>query len=233
MNIKEDDVVQCTVKKIEKTTVFVTIDGNGEGSIVMSEIAAGRIRNIREYVVPNKKIICKVLRISNNHIQLTLRRVTGKERELAMDRYKKEKTFTSMLKTITPSPSKIIEEIKQSYTIPEFLEEARENPKIIESFLNKKESAQLSKILEEKKEKDKIVKKTFTLKSTSPSGLSDIKEILKIKDCKINYLGSSKFSISTSAKNFKEANAKLSDALNMIAEKAKKKNAQLEIKDKK
>jgi len=231
--IKEDDVVLCTVKKIEGTTVFVSIEDDGEGSIVMSEIAAGRIRNLREYVVPNKKIVCKVLRISNNHIQLTLRRVTGKERESAMDRHKKEKTLTSMLKTITLSPAKIIVKIKQSYTVPEFLEEARESPKIIESFLNKKESAQLSKILEEKKEKDKIVKKTFTLKSTSPSGLSDIKEILKTQDCKINYLGSSRFSISISAKGFKEANAKLSDALSMISEKAKKKNAQLEIKDKK
>jgi len=229
--IKEDDVVLCTVKKIEKTNVFVSIEGNREGSIVMSEIAAGRIRNLREYVVPNKKIVCKVLKISNNNIQLTLRRVTGKERESAMDRHKKEKTLTSMLKTITSSPNKIIEKIKQKYTIPEFLEEARESTKIIESFLNKEESAKLSKILEEKKEKDKIVKKTFTLKSTSPSGLSDIKEILKTRDCKINYLGSSRFSISTSAKDFKEANTKLSDALNMIAEKAKKKNAQLEIKE--
>jgi len=55
MEIKEGDLVIATVKKIEGTTVFVEIeDSEIKGSIVFSEIAAGRIRNIREYVVPNK-----------------------------------------------------------------------------------------------------------------------------------------------------------------------------------
>ncbi len=44
--VKEDDIVMCAVKKIEGTAVFVQIENNGEGSIVMSEIAAGSIRNI-------------------------------------------------------------------------------------------------------------------------------------------------------------------------------------------
>ena len=93
MEIKEDDVVLCTVKKIQKTTVFVDVEGDGEGSIVMSEIAAGRIRNLREYVTPNKKIVCKVLRFINGHPQLSLRRVTAGERDTVLNRHKKEKTF--------------------------------------------------------------------------------------------------------------------------------------------
>ena len=63
------DIVLCTVDRIIGTTVFVGIEGNGEGSIVTSEIAPGRIRNLRDYVVPKKKIVCKQTNI--NHISVT------------------------------------------------------------------------------------------------------------------------------------------------------------------
>ena len=79
MNLEAGDVVLCTVDRIVGTTVFVNIEGDGEGSIVFSEIAPGRIRNIRDYVVPKKKIVCKVLRISGNRMDLSFRRVTLKE----------------------------------------------------------------------------------------------------------------------------------------------------------
>jgi len=233
MAIKEDDVVLCTVKKIEGTTVFVSIEGEEEGNIVMSEIAAGRIRNLREYVAPNKRIVCKVLRILNGHPQLSLRRVTAKERQQVLDHNKKEKTLQSMLKTIIKDPKSVIEKIKKEYEIPDFLDEARETPKIIEKFLSKKESEALSKILKEKGEKEKVVKKTFTLRSDSASGLSEIKEILKIKEVKILYLGSSKFSISVSGKNFKEANKKLEESLEELEKKAKQKKAELKIRERK
>ena len=67
MELEIGDLVLCTVERIERTIIFVKIAfGNKEvdGSIVISEIAPGRIRNIRQYVVPKKKIVCKILRIS-------------------------------------------------------------------------------------------------------------------------------------------------------------------------
>jgi len=64
MTLEEGDLVLCTVEKIVGTIVFVNIDGEKkQGSIVLSEIAPGRIRNLRDYVVPKKKIVCKILRI--------------------------------------------------------------------------------------------------------------------------------------------------------------------------
>jgi len=44
----EGDLVLCNVTQLGKTTVFVKIEGNGEGTIVTSEIAPGRIRNLRD-----------------------------------------------------------------------------------------------------------------------------------------------------------------------------------------
>ena len=89
MNIEEGDIVLCTVDRIVGTNVFVKIDERGkehEGCIVLSEVAPGRIRNLRDYVFPHKKIVCKVLRISGDRIDLSLRRVTQKEQKALKER---------------------------------------------------------------------------------------------------------------------------------------------------
>ena len=93
MELEEGDNVLCTVKRISGTTVFAHIEDDGEGTIITSEIAPGRIRNLREYVVPGKKIVCKVLSIDKSgNIHLSLRRVSDKEKREVLDREKKEKS---------------------------------------------------------------------------------------------------------------------------------------------
>src|SRR3989344_4843371 len=101
-NLEESDVVLCTVDRIVGTVVFVKIEDNSvEGSIILSEIAPGRIRNLRDYVVPKKKIVCKVLRISKDgNIELSLRRVTPKEQKKVLEESKQEKSYESILKNI-------------------------------------------------------------------------------------------------------------------------------------
>ncbi|MAG27966.1 hypothetical protein CMI47_20770 [Candidatus Pacearchaeota archaeon] len=232
MALKESDLVLCTVKKIEKTTVFVDIEPSGQGTIVLSEIAAGRIRNLRDYVSPGRKIVCKILKISKGHIDLSLRRVTSKEKEEVTEAYKKEATLKSMLKTFSKDPEKILDSIKAKSTIPEFMEEARENPKIIESFLSKTDAAKLTKILADRPEKQKTIKKTFKLMSIGPSGIKDLKAILETKEAEINYLGSSKFSISIKTTNPKEAEVLLEKILKQIKEKAQKHKTQFDYKEK-
>lgn len=232
MELKENDIVMCTVKNIEGTTVFLHIEGNGEGSMVMSEVAAGRIRNLREYVYPNKKIVCKVLKILNNHPQLSLRRVTGKEREEMQDKWKKEKTFFSMLKTIVKEHEKTLDKIKEKYSPADFFDEVKENPSLLEKFMKKEEAQNFAKLLSEKREKEKEVKKTIVLKSSSDSGVNDIKEILNIKDIKISYLGSSQFLLSAQGNDFKQANIKINSAIEEIQNRAKNKKAILEIREK-
>jgi|SRR3989344_249388 len=227
--LKEDDLVLCTVKSMEGTTVFLEIEGYGKATLSLSEIAAGRIRNLREYVSPNKKIVCKVLRIVDSHPQLSLRRVTAKERESVLNKYQKERTFISLTKTISKDSEKVLEKIKKDYDLADFYDEAKENPKIIEKYFSKEETEKMSRILSEKKEKEKEVKKIISIKSFSDSGTKDIKEILNIKDTEIHYLGSSKFSITAKAKDFKEANIKVLSIIQEIEKRAKEKKAILEI----
>lgn len=235
MELKEGNIVMCTVSRIESTTVFLKIEDSGEGSMVMSEVAAGRIRNLREYVFPNKKIVCKILKIDkDNHIHLSLRRVTGKEREEVLEIYKKEKTFENILKAIFKDPTEIIKKIKEDYELVDFFDKIKEDIKLAAPLMSKSDLESLKRVLVEKKEKEKEVKKIFILKSFSESGLNDLKEILetKNKEVQIKYLGSSHFSISATAKDYKEADHLVQNSLKEIESKSKDKKAQFEYKEK-
>ena len=79
--MKEEELVLCTVEKVTNTVTFVRLPDGREGTIISSEIAPGRIKFMRQYVVPNKKIVCKVLRDEGNNINLSLRRVNNKEKK--------------------------------------------------------------------------------------------------------------------------------------------------------
>ena len=192
MNWKEDDLVLCTVKKIEGTTVFLELEDGTSASMVLSEVAAGRIRNLRSYVSPGKRIVCKVLRISGDRIEMSFRRVTGKERDRVLEVNKKEKILKGMLKTVAEEPEKIIEKIKKEYDILDFFESIQENPRIFERFLPLKDAEKIMKIFSDKREKEKFVEKNFFLKSLGENGAEDIRNILNV-GAEIRYLGSSKF----------------------------------------
>ena len=231
--IHEDDLVLCTVKAIDGTTIQVEIEENGSGSIALPEIAAGRIRNLREYVSPNKKIVCKVLKIINGHPQLSLRRVTSKEKEEVMQKYQKENNLRSLLKLSIKDYTLVLEKIKEKHELADFYDQVRENPSIIEKFVEKKDLESLKKTFAAKKDKEKEVKEEFELSSQADSGLLDIKEILKVDEVQIKYFGSSRFSISAKGKDFKSASAVINKALLQIEEKAKAKKAHFNLIERK
>src|SRR3989344_372129 len=142
--LEEGEIVFCTVDRIIGTNVFVKFFQDNkevEGCIVMSEIAPGRIRNLREYVVPKKKIICKVLRISGDRIDLSLRRVTQKEQKEVRERYNQEKSYESILKSVLGNRAQgVIESISKNNKIYDFLNEAKENPRKLEELTEKEDA---------------------------------------------------------------------------------------------
>ena len=96
-----NDLVICTVKNILHHSVFVSLDeyDNLEGLIHISEIAPGRIRNIRDYVKQEKKIVCKVLNVNevNRHVDLSLRRVSITSMKNKFEEYRQEEKAEKLL----------------------------------------------------------------------------------------------------------------------------------------
>lgn len=233
MALEEGEIVLCTVDKIERTAVFVTIDNlNQIGSITMTEVSPGRIRNIRDFVVPKKKIVCKVLHIKGDHVDLSLRRVSQKERKEIMDEFKREKTYRGIVKgLIGEEGEKIIEEICKDHNLCDFLEEAKKNPKKIEKIAGKENAQKIIDTLNKQKPKILSVKKEFVLKTKRSDGLTTIKKILDGKG-DINYISAGRYVIKTDGEDKKAADQSLQKVLERIAEEAKKEDCEFHAKEK-
>ncbi len=229
MEYQEGDVILCTVERIEQATVFVKLPDGQTGTIIINEIAAGRIRNLRAHVVPNKKIVCKVLRIKGDHIDLSLRRVTSKEKAQVMQKYKQEQSLKSALHSLLKDKAQEIEEkIKKDMSLSEFAEKAKQDESLIKKYIPKEYEQAIQKILT-KKSKQTQIKKTIKLSCTQDSGLNTIKKLLDSKDKTIKYISAGKYTISITSDNPKQAQKNLDNYLEDLEKQAKENNCEFEI----
>ena len=235
-NLELGDLVLCTVDRIIGTVVFVKIEcyTSLEGGIVTSEIAPGRIRNLRDYVVPKKKIVCKVLRLENDRIDLSLRRVTPKEQKYVFEKYKQEQSYKSVLKGILGEKAeRIMEAIEREETVYDFLDSSKDNAKKLEKLVGIDNAAKIINILKTEKIKSHIVKKTLNLKTTDPEGVNLIKELFsKTQNIDVNYIAAGRYSLIAKAQDPKKAENILRENLHEMEKTAKKLGLEFSIKEK-
>lgn len=232
--LEPGDIVMCTVERIVGTTVFVKIDDNGEGTIILSEIAPGRIRNLRDYVVPKKRIVCKVLRISRDRIDLSLRRVTPKEQKELLEIYQQEQSCKSILKTVLGEKSQeTIEKICSTGNVSEFFDAAKKDKKELEKIVGKANAEKIISILKTQKQKTYEIKKEISLTTTKANGLSLIKEILgKTNGVKVKYVAAGKYFLIAESTDPKKAENVLKTDIENIEKNAKKFGLDFSIKEK-
>ncbi|HLP79988.1 MAG TPA: hypothetical protein VK158_05100 [Acidobacteriota bacterium] len=97
----ESDLVECTVTRVQHNSVFVKLNHyqNASAMLHISEVSPGRIRNLREFVVEGKVIVCKVLSINpvKGHIDVSLRRVPENQRAQFVTSLKQESKAEKIL----------------------------------------------------------------------------------------------------------------------------------------
>jgi translation initiation factor 2 subunit 1 len=97
------DMVVATVTRVEDYGAYVKLDefSGTEGLVHISEMSTTWVRHIREHAREGQKLVLKVLRVSTqrNQIDLSLRRVTGREKSEKMLEWKKERKAESILKS--------------------------------------------------------------------------------------------------------------------------------------
>jgi len=229
--LEESQIVLCTVTKIVGTIVFVNIDEYSvEGTITFSEISPGRIRNIRDYVFPGKKIVCKIIDVNRMH--LSLRRVKLKEKTELNEAIKKERSFKALLKTVAGDKAgEIIENIKENEeSTADFLEDLKEDSSLLEKYLSKSDAEKIIKTLNEKKAKETLIKREFNLSSKKPTGISTIKEIVKqaekdsgAENIEISYVAAGKYLIKAKTPNPKKTDQQIDKLFEILEDLSKKK----------
>ena len=233
------EIVICTVKKILPHAVFVDLDEyDKEAMIHISEIAPGRIRNLREYVVEGKKIICRILNLdkTKGYIDLSLRRVTQTQKTNKNNQYKQEqkcekiledvaKLLKTDLKTIYEKAGyKIIE--KYDGLIPCFNEIVNHNLDLKDLDIDKNIAEKITEVVKEKiKPPEVIISGILKLESDAPDGIELIKKALlqnKYENMKISYLSAPNYRLIVTSKDYKTAESLIKNISSSIIEAMKK-----------
>jgi len=111
---EEGDLVIATVKTITSYGAYVTLDEYGkEGLLHISEVSSGWVRNIRSFVREGQKVVLKVLRVDTEkqHVNLSLRRVTRREKREKILFWKRDRKAESLLRSASEKSKIPIEEI--------------------------------------------------------------------------------------------------------------------------
>ena len=236
MVYEEGDLVLCTVDTVENTVCFVHLPDGIKGTIISSEIAPGRIKFMRAYVVPNKKIVCKVLKAYGDNIQLSLRRVNVKEKKQFLQEHKQQLANKVALKQILGDDYvQVTDKILSDYSdLLKFIQEMRNDVDTLKKYIPTQYVEQVQKITEKKKKQVEL-KYMINVKCLSDDGIKRIKEIFDIKnpDIKITYISAGKLTLKLKADDFKEGKIIISEILDEIEKRSKESNCELEYREEK
>ncbi|MBW3004793.1 translation initiation factor IF-2 subunit alpha [Candidatus Woesearchaeota archaeon] len=246
---EEDELVLCTVTAVQFHSVFVKLDeyNNRSGLIHISEIAPGRIRNIRDYVVEGKKVVCKVLRIDKEkgHIDLSLRRVNEAQKRNKLNQIKQEQLAEKIIEIVAKEnkqdKTKLYDQLAKKLL--------EKHPSMFSAFedvvlggldLSKIVDAKLAKqltdaITQRIKPPEVEIGGDLVLSSHEPNGVELIKEALKEAETGkegpiIKYKGTGVYSIWVKSEDYKSAEKILKKAIDIIEKFSKKNKINMEFK---
>jgi translation initiation factor 2 subunit 1 len=232
------ELVVATPVKIYDHGAYVKLDEFDKiGYIPIGEVASVWVRNIRDFIKEGQKVVLKVIRVDEKkgHIDLSLKKVTDRERKEKLIQWKRFKKSEKILEEIANKLKIPLSEAINKIAIPledqygeiyAVLEATVINgPKVLTDMGIKKEWADV--IYEIAKHHIEIplveVSGVLTLTSTKPKGIEDIKEALlsgeiNNKDAKveITYLGAPKYRIKVTARDYKTAENVLKESIDRI-----------------
>ena len=222
------ELVMATIKSVMDYGAYANLDEyNRRGFLHISEISSSRIRHVRDFVRENQKMILKVLRVDveKGHIDLSLRRVTKRERIEKTKSYKKTRKGETLLQAVAEKSGLPIHEVYQKagiileekYGLYEGLELAvKEGPEVLTKLDIPEDLAKIIVQVAEERIRLKmvIVKGVLEVRCMTPNGVKciqnafiDAKKSQEAKDAKIEFcvIATPRYSVEVSADNWKRA----------------------------
>ncbi|MEM0253809.1 MAG: translation initiation factor IF-2 subunit alpha [Candidatus Bathyarchaeia archaeon] len=221
------DLVVCTVESITDYGAYVKLDEYDKtGLLHISEVSSSWVRNIRDYVREGQKVILKVIRVDTEkgHIDLSLRRVTKREKIEKTLSWKRERKAEALLRIVAERAGITFEEalekvsvVIEKYGLYEGFEKAAKEG--AEILIKSGVPENIANIFAEvAKERIRLpsakVRGIVELKCLRPNGVNVIKEAflnasklerLKNVDIKFYVVAAPKYCIEVTASNYKDA----------------------------
>ena len=222
------DLVIATIESVMDYGAYANLDEfKKRGFLHISEISSARIRNVRDYVRENQKMVLKVLRVDveKGHIDLSLRRVTRRERIEKIKSWKKERKADTLLHAIAEKAGLSDQEvyqkagapIEEKYGLYEGFEKAvKDGVEMLTKLGIPEDLANIITQVAEERIRIKMVKVrgVLEIRCMKPNGIKCIqdafaaaKKAQKARDIKIEFyvIAAPKYSLEVSADNWKRA----------------------------
>lgn len=110
------ELVVATVERIADYGAYAVLDEyDKEGLLHISEISSTWVKNIRDFVREKQKVVLKVLRVNprKGHVDLSLRRVSKRERRERIQSWKRERRAESLLSNASEKLKMSTEEMNE------------------------------------------------------------------------------------------------------------------------
>jgi translation initiation factor 2 subunit 1 len=221
------DLVIATIETVTDYGAYAKLDEfEKRGLLHVSEISSSWIRNIRDFVREGQKVTLKVLRVDHEkgHIDLSLRRVTKRERIDKVLSWKKERKAEALLHGVAEKVGLSGDEVYQKaapaiatkFDLYEAFEKsAVEGPEVlIELGVPENLAKAFSEVAQERIHVKMVkVRGVLEVRVTKPNGVKVIKEAFnkaksdKIKDTNVKFyvIAAPKYSLEVQADNYKRA----------------------------
>jgi translation initiation factor 2 subunit 1 len=222
------ELVIATVETVTDYGAYVKLDEfNKRGLLHISEISSSWIRNIRDFVREGQKVVLKVLRvdIEKGHVDLSLRRVTKREKIEKIMSWKRDRKAEALLRSVAEKAGLSLDEVyekagallEKEYGLYEGFEKiAREGIDVLTKMGISEKLA--SAFVEVAKERIRVptvkVKGIVELRCMKPNGVKVIKEAFlnakkaeKTRGVELRFyvVAAPKYCIEVVAENYKHA----------------------------
>ncbi len=222
------DLVIATIETVTDYGAYAKLDEYGKrGLLHVSEISSSWIRNIRDFVRENQKMVLKVLRVDpeKGHVDLSLRRVTKRERIEKIKSWKKERKAEALLRGVAEKLGIPVEEVYQKagslldekYGLYEGFERlVKEGHEVLTKLGTQEDMAKAFAQVAEERIHVKMVKVRgiIEVRCMKPNGVKCIQDAFaqakkseKTRDSKIEFyvIAAPKYSVEVAADNWKRA----------------------------
>ncbi len=237
------EYVIATATRLQDHGVYVSLDEFDKGGYVpIGEVASTWVKNIKDFVKEGQKLVLKVIRIDDRkgHIDLSLRKVTEREKKEKLIQWKKSKKAEKLLENAAKSLDAPYAEAVRDVGIP--LEDyfgdlysaleaattrgpkALTEAKVPENWANALFETSKGHIEAPTVQVTGIIQ----IKSPNPKGVEEIKSAIvsgikagAAKDVKmeVTYVGAPKYRIEVTAKDYKTAEDSIKKAAEVIVSK--------------
>ena len=222
------DLIIATVDTVTDYGAYVKLDEyDKRGLLHVSEISSSWIRNIRDFVREGQKVVLKVLRVDTEkgHIDLSLRRVTKREKIEKIMVWKKDRKADALLRSVAEKAGMTFEEVyekagkllEDQYGLYDGFEKTvKEGPEVLTKLGVPEELAKtFFDVAQERIHVSMVkVKGTAELRCGKPNGVNVIKEAFssaqkgeKLGTAKLRFyvIAAPKYSIEVMAEDYKRA----------------------------